>query len=415
VGQFDAVTASLIPNSIAFPHDKMDASIEIPISSPTRWDSEHPNLYTLGAVLTVHKSTVEKFEKKIGFRKVEQKRNKLYVNGDAVKLRGVCRHDTHPLWGRRSSPEQDEKDAILLRDANVNFIRTSHYPPAESFLAACDRHGIYVEEESAVCFVQNVPGAGSPLTIPIKNWFNHTNLGELKIVWTVTGAAPSAAGLLPVGDISGEFKGMNLTPGAEGTITLPARNWKNGEFLNLKFFRSGALGLLTTTYTLRGQPKGMSEVGIAFTLSSSVNRLTWDRRALWSAYPSDHIGRPQGIAMRDPSGPAEIYRSLPRGPWSHDSKDFFLYGPNDAGGRGTNDFRSLKENIWHASCVQAGTDLRVRAESDATAAVRAEVLPDGKVRFHIDNLWGYPDLAWGGTTRSRSPSDRPTRIPCACA
>ena len=46
------------------------------------------------------------------------------------------------------------KDAVLLRDANVNFVRTSHYPPTESFLDACDRHGIYVEEESAVCFVQ---------------------------------------------------------------------------------------------------------------------------------------------------------------------------------------------------------------------------------------------------------------------
>ena len=77
------------------------------------------------------------------------------------------------------------------------------------------------------------------------------------------------------------------------------------------------------------------------------------------------------------------------------TQDFFLYRPDDPGGRGTNDFRSLKENIWHASCVLAGSDLRVRAESDGTAAVRAEVLPDGKVRFHIDNLWGYPDLAWG--------------------
>ena len=47
------------------------------------------------------------------------------------------------------------------------------------------------------------------------------------------------------------------------------------------------------------------------------------------------------------------------------------------GGRGTNDFRGLKENIWYASCVLAGTDLRVRAESDATEAVRVEVLPKG--------------------------------------
>jgi hypothetical protein len=99
--------------------------------------------------------------------------------------------------------------------------------------------------------------------------------------------------------------------------------------------------------------------------------------------------------MRNPSDLAEKYRSEPKGPWSEDSKNFLLYGPDDPGGRGTNDFRSLKENIRYASCVLAGTNLRVRAESDGTAAVRAEVLPGGKVRFNIDNLWGYPDLDWG--------------------
>jgi hypothetical protein len=139
----------------------------------------------------------------------------------------------------------------------------------------------------------------------------------------------------------------------------------------------------------------MSEVGIAFTLPSSIDRLTWDRKGLWSAYPPDHIGRTQGISIRNPSGPAETYRSAPQGPWSQDSKNFFLFGPDDRGGRGTNDFRSLKENIWHASCVLRGTELRVRAESGGTAAVRAEVLQDGTVCFHILNLWGYPDLQWG--------------------
>jgi hypothetical protein len=158
-------------------------------------------------------------------------------------------------------------------------------------------------------------------------------------------------------------------------------------------------GVITTQYTLRGEPKGMSEVAIAFTLSSAINRLTWDRRALWSAFPLDHIGRPQGTAMRNPVGSVETYRSTPPGPWSQDSKDFFLYGADDPGGRGTNDFRSLKENIWYASCVLEGTELRVRAESNGTAAVRAEVLPDGKVRLHIANLWGYPDLQWGNYDR----------------
>jgi len=83
------------------------------------------------------------------------------------------------------------------------------------------------------------------------------------------------------------------------------------------------------------------------------------------------------------------------GPWSEDTKDFFLFGPNDPGGRGTNDFRSLKENIWYASCGWADGSGQVRAECDGTAAARAEVLPDGKVQFNIDNLWAYTDLGYG--------------------
>jgi hypothetical protein len=146
----------------------------------------------------------------------------------------------------------------------------------------------------------------------------------------------------------------------------------------------------------------MSEVGISYTLPSSIGRLTWDREALRTAYPSDHIGRPQGMAVRDASNLAETYRCGPKGPWSQDSKDFFLYGPEEPGGRGTNDFRSLKENIRHASCILAGTDLRVRSESDGTAAVRVGVLPDGRVMFNINNLWGYPDLAWGNSIQPLS-------------
>ena len=180
-----------------------------------------------------------------------------------------------------------------------------------------------------------------------------------------------------------------------------ARHGAEAERVTVEFeIRIDGRGLITTGYTIHDQPKGISEVGVAYTLPSSIDRLTWDRKALWSAYPSDHIGRPHGTATREAGAPAETYRNEPKGPWSQDSKDFFLYGPDDPGGRGTNDFRSLKENIWHASCVLAGTGLRVRAESDGTAAVRAEVLPEGKVRFNINNLWGYPDLEWGNYTQA---------------
>jgi hypothetical protein len=169
-----------------------------------------------------------------------------------------------------------------------------------------------------------------------------------------------------------------------------------GDDLGAEFeIRIGGHGLITTQYTVRSQRKGMSEMGIAFVLSNSITKLTWEGKALWSAYPPDHIGRSQGSAMREPNGASESYRSMPQRPWAQDTKNFFLYGPEDPGTRGTNDFRSLKENIWKASCILAGTGPGVRVESDGSAAVRAEVLADGRVCLHIVNVWGYPDLEWG--------------------
>jgi beta-galactosidase len=91
--------------------------------------------------------------KKIGFREISVKGNNLLVNGRPVKLRGANRHDIHPLLGRVSTPEYALKDVLLAKEANMNFIRTSHYPPAEHFLDLCDEYGLYVEDETAVCFV----------------------------------------------------------------------------------------------------------------------------------------------------------------------------------------------------------------------------------------------------------------------
>ena len=77
----------------------------------------------------------------------------MLVNGMPVKLRGACRHDIHPTLGRTTTAELDSLDVILFKRSNMNFVRTSHYPPTERFLEYCDRYSIYVESETAVCFV----------------------------------------------------------------------------------------------------------------------------------------------------------------------------------------------------------------------------------------------------------------------
>jgi len=700
---------ALRPDSIALTPGTAEATVSIPVSAPMKWDAEHPNLYLLTATLVVDGKEVETVEKKIGFRKIEQSGNRLLVNGQEVKLRGVCRHDVHPTGGRFCTPEMDERDVALFREANVNFVRTSHYPPSEAFLDACDRNGMYVEEETAVCFAEsdrgepvstgdpaflaryldrfaemierdrshacvllwslgnestwgsNIgkefeyvkqeepgrpvifswpdsvpsgvksfdvlsrhypafdadlrhsgepalndeyahiscynletlrrdpgirdfwgesirrfwencfqaegcagaaiwgaidevfllpdgpagygewgiidgwrrekpehwltkkayspvriadgavanPGAGSALRIPVGNWFNHTDFRELAITWHVGG--------------EGGVLQQELAPRQKGTLEFPARKWSDGEELTVEFrLASGELvdqfhlpigapvavfpvvqgpppliqeganeiictgadfqiainkrtgmigrgeyhgatlieggpylnlgafglaewypeeihasrtaeeavveirgsarsrvsethvvpatleirmdghGLITTNYTLPSLPKGFTEVGAAFELSSKVDALTWARKSLWSAYPENHIGRPKGTAKRSIHAEAEQYRTEPKWPWGEDGRNWFLFGAHDAGLRGTNDFCSSKRNIWHASCVLGESGLRVRAEANGDVTARCEAGPEGRVRMVLNNAWSYPDLEWGNYTGALS-------------
>ena len=123
------------------------------IQAPFSWDAEHPYLYQLEISFTEAGKLTWKKVYHIGFRDVEVESNRLLVNGNQVKLRGACRHDIHPTLGRISAADLEEKDVLLAKEANFNFIRTSHYPPTDHFLQLCDEHGLYVEDETAVCFV----------------------------------------------------------------------------------------------------------------------------------------------------------------------------------------------------------------------------------------------------------------------
>jgi hypothetical protein len=694
------------PSSLRLSQREPQAAVGIPVERPTKWDSEHPRLYTLEASVIVNGSVVQTLSRRFGFRSVQARGNQLYVNGDPVKLRGGCRHDVYPTRGRSTTPALDARDARLLKGANFNFVRTSHYPPSEAFLEACDRHGLYVEEETAVCFVngqhgpqipaqndprytaqfmnqfaemierdrdhpcvilwslgnesewganfareydyvkaedgtrpvifsypesvpqgvnaydvfsehypkfdakfsspslpklndefghiscynQNTlrrdpgvrndwgksiqefwkgmfpaqgclggsiwasidevfmlpeacagygewgildgwrrekpeywlakkayspariaesyvknPGSGNPLETPIRNEFNHTNLNEVRIEWRA-------------GSDRGEIRDFNLAPRAAGLLKIPGRAWRNGETLSLEFFgpqgslldryelpvgrpvrnfspaqgpapqveedsetlrvaggdfeiafskasglirratykghavldggpvlnlapyglrnwwlsglktaktsdetvvemmgsyqregessdelvvyaqfqvRIDGAGLITTNFKVQGLPQKLYEIGVAYILPRDADRLSWSRQALWSAYPPDHIGRKEGMANKLRLEGADEFRVEPSWPWSQDMKDFFLFGKDDSGGRGTNDFRSQKENIWLASCAVSGPGVRARAESDGTHAVRAEIQEDGRVRMNINCAWAYPDLDWG--------------------
>jgi hypothetical protein len=137
---------------------KTGVAREFFVKKPLQWDAEHPHLYTLNAVLYNQAGgEVCRFSRQVGFREVKIVKDQLLVNGKPVKLRGACRHDMHPALGRMTTAELDALDAALFKEANMNFVRTSHYPPSERFVEHCDRLGIYVECETAVCFLGMPP------------------------------------------------------------------------------------------------------------------------------------------------------------------------------------------------------------------------------------------------------------------
>jgi len=125
----------------------------LPVANPIPWDAEHPFLYTLHLQIKRSGHILEETQLRIGIRQVDRKGNRLYVNGQEVKLRGVCRHEISPLDGRCLTPEMILADVKLYKEANCNYIRTSHYPPSEYFLDLCDEYGIYVEDELPFAFV----------------------------------------------------------------------------------------------------------------------------------------------------------------------------------------------------------------------------------------------------------------------
>jgi beta-galactosidase len=137
------------------PGQSVHRAVSLRVNDVLKWDPEHPNLYDLRIHVRRNGRTTETVAQRIGFRQVAVRGNRVFVNGRPIKLHGVNRHEVHPLFGRSLTPEIWRKDVELFREANVNYIRTSHYPPAEEFLDACDELGIFVECEAALCWVQH--------------------------------------------------------------------------------------------------------------------------------------------------------------------------------------------------------------------------------------------------------------------
>jgi beta-galactosidase len=126
-----------------------EVDFELPVPAPQLWSAETPHLYTLVATLRTPGGT-ESSACRIGFRRVELRDQQVQVNGRPVLFKGVNLHDHDDRRGKAITRELMETDVRLMKQFNVNAVRTSHYPKDPYFYDLCDRYGLYVVDEANI-------------------------------------------------------------------------------------------------------------------------------------------------------------------------------------------------------------------------------------------------------------------------
>lgn len=132
-------------------NEETQIQIEETIANPNQWSADDPYLYHLLLTLTDETGeVVEVIAQKVGFRSVELKDGLILINGKAIKFKGVNRHDDHPDLGHAVQVEHMKQDIIMMKQSNMNAVRTAHYPNDPRFYDLCDEYGLYVIDEADI-------------------------------------------------------------------------------------------------------------------------------------------------------------------------------------------------------------------------------------------------------------------------
>lgn len=125
-----------------------EAVLRLRVADARLWSAENPALYSLSLTLKDESGAVlEVVPGRVGFRMVEKRKGQFWVNGVPIMIKGVNRHDVHPDLGRVIPLEHMRRDILLMKQHNINAVRTSHYPNDPRFLDLCDEYGLYVIDE----------------------------------------------------------------------------------------------------------------------------------------------------------------------------------------------------------------------------------------------------------------------------
>ena len=129
---------------------KGEAALKFEVENPAKWTAETPNLYKVIVSVSDGKQATEAYAQRVGFRTSEIKNAQLLINGQPVLFKGVNRHEVDPVKGFVMSRERMIQDIRVMKELNVNAVRTCHYPDTPEWYDLCDEYGIYVLDEANV-------------------------------------------------------------------------------------------------------------------------------------------------------------------------------------------------------------------------------------------------------------------------
>ncbi|WP_343330712.1 glycoside hydrolase family 2 TIM barrel-domain containing protein [Polaribacter staleyi] len=308
------------------------AFLEATIKNPKKWSVESPYLYTL--VFDVKDATgkiVESRSQKVGFRKIGfSADNELLINGKPVKIKGVNRHDHHPVRGKALTRKDLEDDVKLLKKFNFNAVRTSHYPNDPYFYDLCDKYGIYVMDEANIethhlgSYAPQQPSLAIPILSRIMRMVDRDKNHASIISWSMGNEAGTGPAFAAAAGWIKDYDASRFIhyEGAQGKPTHP--EYKEGEE-GQKVFRGPAhanpddpdyVDVLSRMYPEIYQLKAMSEskyinrpiimCEYAHAMGNSIGGLGeyWDlinsKKNLIGGFIWDMID--QGIAKKDKDG-----------------------------------------------------------------------------------------------------------------
>ena len=127
-----------------------EVKVSFSLQNPLKWTAETPNLYTLYTTLKDGDKVAEVVKQRVGFRKVEIKNAQVLVNGQPVLFKGANRHEMDPVGGYVVSADRMLQDIKIMKELNINAVRTCHYPDDPLWYELCDQYGLYMVAEANI-------------------------------------------------------------------------------------------------------------------------------------------------------------------------------------------------------------------------------------------------------------------------